>query len=502
MSMTAKSSVDSVRREMIADMLISFPPTKAEQEAITEAMSDADAIVESLEKLIIKKRNIKQGTMQQLLIGKTRLPGFQKKTSCKQTEVGVIPEDWEIIKLGTIADITKLAGFEYSKYFNSYKDGGEIIVIRGTNITHNKLDLTDSKTIPRKTSNVLKRSKLNKGDLVFAYVGTIGPVYLITEDDKYHLGPNTSKISLTDSVSNDFVFWYFNSWLIKNEIVEQTSVGAQPSLSMTKIRRFKILFPPTKDEQTDIAHILSHMDAEIEVLEQKRDKYKDIKQGMMQELLTGKIRLIQQKGVGAPMTTAMKASETTDVSPKKAHNWQINEAVVIAVLTGTFGSEQYPLGRKRYTKFSYLLHRHVEGKAEGYRKKAAGPYNPDTKYKGPEKIAQDNRYIKHHATGKFSGFVADESIEQARKYFDKWYGGEVFQWLEQFRFESNEQLELLTTVDMAVCELAKNKQAVSVKGIKNVIRSHPEWKAKLNRPFFSDESIAAAIEKAQELFGV
>lgn len=61
----------------------------------------------------------------------------------KQTEIGQIPEDWEVKKLGEISFITKLAGFEYSKYFNSYKDGGDIIVVRGTNITHNRLDLTD-----------------------------------------------------------------------------------------------------------------------------------------------------------------------------------------------------------------------------------------------------------------------------------------------------------------------------------------------------------------------
>ena len=66
-------------------------------------------------------------------------------TGMKQTEIGLIPEDWEVKKLGSIAFITKLAGFEYSKHFNSYKDGGEIIVVRGTNITNNKLDLTDTK---------------------------------------------------------------------------------------------------------------------------------------------------------------------------------------------------------------------------------------------------------------------------------------------------------------------------------------------------------------------
>ena len=72
---------------------------------------------------------------------------------------------------------------------------------------------------------------------------------------------------------------------------------------------------------------------------------------------------------------------------ERRHNWQFNEAVLISVLVRHFGDEQYPLGRVRYTKLSYLFHRHEDGRAEGYLKKAAGPYNPSTRYGGPEKIA-------------------------------------------------------------------------------------------------------------------
>ena len=74
----------------------------------------------------------------------------------KQTEVGLIPEEWNINILGNLAFVTKLAGFEYTLHFNSYKDEGDIIVVRGTNITHNKMDLSDGKTIPITTSNKLR----------------------------------------------------------------------------------------------------------------------------------------------------------------------------------------------------------------------------------------------------------------------------------------------------------------------------------------------------------
>ncbi len=205
----------------------------------------------------------------------------------KNTEIGVIPEDWEVVELGTIAQVTKLAGFEYSNYFNSYKDGGDIIVLRGTNITNNILDLSDIKSIPSHISKKLQRSKLYKNDLVFAYVGTIGPVYLIEENDKYHLGPNTSKITLDKTNSVVYLYCYFKSFLIKNEINQRVSVGAQPSLSMAKIRSFNIILPP-KPEQLAIATALSDADALISATEKLIAKKKAIKQGTMQELLKPK----------------------------------------------------------------------------------------------------------------------------------------------------------------------------------------------------------------------
>jgi type I restriction enzyme S subunit len=258
-----------LKSSSLLNILVPLPPLP-EQQAIAEALSDADTWIESLEQLIAKKRQLKQGAMQVLLTPK---------------------EDWEVKKLGDYSFITKLAGFEYSLHFNSYKDEGDIIVVRGTNITKNKLDLSDVKTIPTKTSNNLLRSKLYKNDLVFAYVGTIGPIYLIEEDNRFHLGPNTAKISVNYELNSMFLFHYFTSSFIKDEIKEHTSIGAQPSLSMSKIRSFKINLPCIS-EQTRIATILSDMDLELEALQQQLEKARQIKQGMMQDLLTGRIRLV------------------------------------------------------------------------------------------------------------------------------------------------------------------------------------------------------------------
>ena len=249
---------------------------------------------------------------------------------------------------------------------------------------------------------------------------------------------------------------------------------------------------PSYDEQRAIANILSDMDAEIAVLERRRDKTRAIKQGMMQQLLTGRVRLVKPKATTEELAAARPV--------EKKHNWQFNEAVVVSVLARHFGKEQYPLGRMRYTKLSYLLHRREKGYAEGYLKKAAGPYNPKIRYGGPEKIALQKDYVRQHRSDEGQGFVASTNIDEAEGYFDKWYGSEVLQWMEQFRFKTNDYLELLTTVDMAAEELRDTGEEVSVERVKKVIHSNPEWNPKLTRPIFSDANLVRAIENCQKLF--
>ena len=236
------------------------------------------------------------------------------------------------------------------------------------------------------------------------------------------------------------------------------------------------------------------MDGEIAALKRRRNKTREIKHGMLQQLLTGRIRLTKTREI------AEREEATGAVSRK--HNWQFNEAVVISVLARNFGSEQYPLGRKRYTKLSYLLHRHKEGRTDGYLKKAAGPYNPRIRYGGPERIALENGYIRQRKNRKYQGFVADSYVGEAEEYFDKWYGKEAIQWLEQFRYKKNDELELLTTVDMAAEELRAADTEVSVESVKNLILGHQEWKAKIDRRIFADANLARALEDSRTLFAV
>lgn len=240
------------------------------------------------------------------------------------------------------------------------------------------------------------------------------------------------------------------------------------------------------------------MDAEIAALEARRDKAARIKEGMMEALLTGRIRLVDAKAT--TLASGKRKSTPADGQPR-GHNRNFNDAVLIAVLARRFGDDLHPLGRKRYTKMSYLFYRHTEAVATGYLKKAAGPYNPSTKYGGAEAIAKTRGYISEHKSGAYAGFVAGEKNDEALGYFMDWYGKDALSWLDRLRYEKNDTLELWATVDMAMQDLAAEKMEVSVPAVKDIIKSEPEWLPKLDRAVFSDENIAKAIAKSRELFG-
>jgi len=209
-----------------------------------------------------------------------------------------------------------------------------------------------------------------------------------------------------ESANSRFVFYLFQTGQYRNYISNLVAGSSINNLRPSSIESLEFQFPEMP-EQTAIATALSDMDAEVSKLESRRDKIGVLKQAMMQELLTGKTRLVDvSASIDSLHVVADVVVASGQARTSRSHNWQINEAVVFAMLVKTFGSEKYPLGRKRCTKLSYLLHRHVERAADGYLKKAAGPYNPAVKYKGPESIAEKNGYVRRHSTGRLSGFVA------------------------------------------------------------------------------------------------
>jgi type I restriction enzyme S subunit len=433
---------------------VALPPLP-EQRAIAAALGDVDGLLGGLERLIAKKRDLKQAALQQLLTGETRLPGFHGK--------------WEMKRLGEV--LTICHGRNQREVESP--DGQYPILATGGQIGRATEALCDKPSVL-----IGRKGTINKPQLMETPFWTVDTLFYSTLRH-----------------DNDAKFFYYRfctiDWMQYNE------ASGVPSLNARTIENVETS-TPTPKEQTAIAAVLSDMDAEIDALEQRRAKSRALKQGMMHELLTGRIRLVAASSNVVSLDFATIPKHVP--SDPKSHNWQFNEAVVVAMLVKQFSSEQYPLGRKRCTKLGYLMHRHVERVVQGYLKKAAGPYNPAVKYKGPETIAQKNGYIRPHTSGKFSGFVAAGKIAEAEGYFDKWYGREVLAWIEQFRHQTNDELELLATVDMAVVDVKRVHAEANVAAVKSIILNHPEWEAKLEREIFSDANIARAIGRVTELF--
>ncbi|HFG6933640.1 TPA: restriction endonuclease subunit S [Acinetobacter baumannii] len=204
--------------------------------------------------------------------------------------------DWTTQSLGNVTDITKLAGYEFTKHIN-YQDSGEIIALRGLNVKGNNLVLEDVKYIDNSDLSMLSRSKLYIDDLLFTYVGTIGEVALIPENDKFYLAPNVCRIRRVNKniLSKYLMFLFSNDNFKKNQIDKYTTKSSQPALSMENIRKFEIVFPSV-EEQTKIASFLSTVDEKISQLTQKHELLNQYKQGMMQKLFSQQIRFKADDG--------------------------------------------------------------------------------------------------------------------------------------------------------------------------------------------------------------
>jgi len=272
------STMVNLNQATLSNLLIPLPPTLAEQEAIAEALSDADALHASLEQLIAKKRLIKQGAMQELLTGQKRLPGFEDR--------------WAQVSLGEL--FTFKNGLNKAKAF--FGHGTPIVnymdVYRSPTIT--------SSEIPGRvslTTQELIAFDVRKGDVFFTRTSEtpdeIGMASVVMDE------PSQTAFSgfvlrgrpKDQRLLNSFKAYCFRSNHVRTQIVSKASYTTR-ALTNGKILSAVVLPVPSEEEQAAIATIISDMDAETDALEAKLVKARQIKQGMMQELLTGRIRLV------------------------------------------------------------------------------------------------------------------------------------------------------------------------------------------------------------------
>jgi type I restriction enzyme, S subunit len=188
-------------------------------------------------------------------------------TKWQNTSIGKIPSDWQVLKIENIADVTKLAGFEYTKHIN-YIEDGEIIALRALNIKKGglELDLNDVKTIKKEVSEELPRSKLHKGDILLTNYGTIGNTAIIDEDDRYHLAPNVCRVRSIENICLPyFLYSYFRTADFQEMIINFTHGSTQLTIPMKNLRQMEIPIPPVH-EQRVIVEIISGIDKKIDLL--------------------------------------------------------------------------------------------------------------------------------------------------------------------------------------------------------------------------------------------
>lgn len=192
-------------------------------------------------------------------------------------------EDWEERKLGDISDVTKLAGFEFTKYV-TYSDEGEVIALRGLNVKNGKLVLDEVKYIDGSDFSKLNRSRLYKDDILFTYVGTVGELAVVPEDDKYYLAPNVARIRMNEGANPLFVSQLMNDKIFYNKIIlPLIATSSQPALSMENVRKFTLMMPKI-EEQDKIAVFLGILDNLIFLHQRKLDLLKETKKGFLQKM--------------------------------------------------------------------------------------------------------------------------------------------------------------------------------------------------------------------------
>lgn len=255
---------------------IAIPPLP-EQKAIAEALSDVDGLLAAMTKLIEKKRAIKQGAMQQLLTGKKRLAGFTGK--------------WVEKRLGDCGSFSKGAGISRAQ-----ANSGNIPAIRYGELytTHQDYVKAFESFI---SEDVAKTStRLTRGDIVFACSGEtkeeIGKCAAFIGDEVAYAGGDLIIFSPTDGYDSLFLAFELNAPFCSSQKAAAGQGDAVVHIRQNSLAELVVHMPITLAEQQAIASVLSDMDAEIAALEAKRAKYESIKQGMMQELLTGKARLV------------------------------------------------------------------------------------------------------------------------------------------------------------------------------------------------------------------
>lgn len=274
-------TVTNLHLEEIRELNIGVP-SMPEQRKIAAILSTVDEAIEKTEAIIEQTEKVKKGLMQQLLtkgIGHTKF---------KKTEIGEIPEEWEVKFLDEVAKVS--GGKRLPKGKSLTEEDTGFPYIRVSDMGFEEVSLKNIEYVPSDIAHKIKRYRIYSGDLYISVAGTLGLIGEVPKElHGANLTENADRISQI-KCNRTYLKYVLRSFLVQKFILREKTISAQPKLALNRIKKFHIPIPPLQEQQT-IAEILNTVDSKITKEQQKLTKLQTLKKGLMQVLLTGKVRV-------------------------------------------------------------------------------------------------------------------------------------------------------------------------------------------------------------------
>ena len=413
--LTAGSTINHLYQKDFVKFQLVYPKDKSEQTRIATALSNIDALISELGRLIEKKHAIKQGAMQQLLTGKKRLKGFSELWTQKK-----LGEDATILRGGSPRPI--------EDYITDSQNGLNWIKIGDVKPEDKYLRKTAEKI---KKEGLSKTRQVKKGDLILSNSMSFGRPYILDIDGCIHDGWLVIQ-DYQEAYDMQFLYYILCSDAIMNQYVSMAAGSSVQNLNKEKVANVLLYVPTSLQEQSAIASVLSSMDEEISALEAKRKKYTAIKQGMMQQLLTGKIRLIEN--VAKPNITSA--------------NVYFRRSVLAAEISDRLCDEP-TFGHVKMEKILFLTERlcHINIGSH-YHRDAAGPYD-NRALRSIDSQLKKQKWFEVRRTEKGNRYVPMQNRGKHKTYFDKYFSAVLPTFekiIDTFKTQNTERCEIVATL--------------------------------------------------------
>ena len=434
----------------LASIQFAFPP-KSVQRHIATALSNVDALISELGRLIEKKRAIKQGAMQQLLTGKKRLKGFSEPWMQKK-----LGEDATILRGGSPRPI--------EDYITDSQNGLNWIKIGDVKPEDKYLRKTAEKI---KKEGLSKTRQVKKGDFILSNSMSFGRPYILDIDGCIHDGWLVIQ-DYQEAYDMQFLYYILCSDAIMNQYVSMAAGSSVQNLNKEKVANVLLYAPTSLQEQSAIASVLTSMDNEISALAAKKAKYEHVKQGMMQQLLTGKIRLVEN---------AVK----TNVTSANVH---FRRSVLAAEIADRL-CEEPTFGHVKMEKILFLSERlcHIETGSH-YHRDAAGPYDNRALRSIDSQLKKQN-WFEVRRTEKGYRYVPMQNRGKHKMYFDKYFSAVLPTFekiIDTFKTQNTERCEIVATLYSAWEDLLHSNMPFTDADIVNeVLNNWHESKKRISK---------------------